>query len=787
MSTEYFINFNNMPVLAGTQLDLLTCLNADNGIAAVERQEPIADNVWFVSNGNDADITPELYQYVNQLFEEWLLVLDLETYGCKMPENGEYKKKQTNVQSYKKGKTNGLQEMALSSIYGDIRLFQLSGLNSTKVLVLDFKTVWERSHLSAKYSEFIDYLIEKIREFATKRGMFIGHNIGFDLGFLRAKYEIKCWKAYDTMIMSQLLSAGILTHKHGLKDCCNRYLGIAVDKTEQSSDFSLPLRNSQINYAASDIFNTGALFKALVQEIKKAGLEAVTEIEAEFTPALVEINYWGMPVDLEELNRQIKWYYSKLLDLDKEFQKMYPFMNIKSSKQIGAVLSLLDKNEASLGDEDIEDGIDEENSVFEAIKVVKSQSSNKADLALLEDIRVVQIVVDYRKITKFLEYCLQVKQEVVFIEGIARVSGTIGQLTKKGQGRTRSGNKNAPVKCQGVNVQNCASKKSLNKRLKKLECPLVRHIFNAKQHKPPSNFELNFLIVNGYFAANWLLDFRIVDVDLPAAHLAIATYMSGEEDVKDGIDRHAITMKCVFDSVDSYIEHRHLTIEEITKINKDEKHPLFEKFSKIRSMCKNVVYSGLNFGSAPTLQTTIKTNSNEEIELPICEAMVNAFPVILPKIAALRESLWRKANDNKICVDGHWYGTFQDDYGTFSTPGYRRRIYSFCKTSFDGKNKYVPKGDIANCWLASESSSVKAGISSIYQKGVFTGKFDLRLSSICHDEVVLFCRKYQDIEVATLTQDSMRQGLERFTGNGKIPYPDMMRKPRKLISAGWEH
>jgi hypothetical protein len=203
-------------------------------------------------------------------------------------------------------------------------------------------------------------------------------------------------------------------------------------------------------------------------------------------------------------------------------------------------------------------------------------------------------------------------------------------------------------------------------------------------------------------------------------------------------------------------------------------------------MCKNVVYSGLNFGSAPTLQTTIKTNSNEEVALPICEAMTEAFPVILPKIAELREILWKKANDNKICIDGHWYGTFQDDYGTYSTPGYRRRIYSFCKTN-KADQQYVPKGDIANCWLASESSSVKVGIATIYQQGVFTEKFDLRLSSICHDEVVLFCRKYQDIEVATLTQDSMRQGLEHFTGNGKIPYPDMMKNPRKLISASWEH
>ncbi|MFM6132662.1 MAG: hypothetical protein ACKPCP_00560 [Sphaerospermopsis kisseleviana] len=772
-----------MSVLSGTQLNLLSCLNADNGIAQVEEQEPIADYIWFISK--DSDITPELYQYVNDLFIYNLLILDLETYGYKIPENGEYKKKLTSIkQKQKKGTTTGLQEMAISPSYGDIRLLQLAALCSEKVLVVDFKTIWDRPQLSDDYNKFINYLIEKLKEFAKSKGVLVGHNIGFDLGFLRAKYSIKFWKAYDTMIMSQLLSAGILTYKHGLKDCCSRYLGIEVDKTEQSADNSLPLRNAQINYAASDIANTGELFLVLRNEIKIARLEAVTEIEAKFTPALVEINYWGMPVDIQELNRQIKWYYKKLNELDKEFQRMYPFMNIKSSKQIGTILAILDKKDADLDESDDKE-IDDEKEVFDAIKVVKSQGSSKADLALLEDLRVVQIVVDYRKVTKFLEYCLQVKQEIVIIEGIPRVSGSIGQLTKKGQGRTRSGNKNAPVKCQGINLQNAASKKSLNKRLIDAKCPMVREIFNVRQLKVPSNFELTFINISILYTANWLMDFRIVDVDLPAAHLAIATYMSGETDVAEGIDRHAITMKCVFDSVDSYKEYSHLSVKEITDINNNGSHPLFKKFKKIRSMCKEVVYSGLNFGSAPTLQTTIKTNINEELPLPVCEAMTNAFPVILPKIAQLRETLWKKANENKICVDGYWYGTFQDDYGLYATPGYRRRIYSRCKVNKYNQH-YVPKGDIANCWLATESSSVKWGIATIYQENVFTDKFDLRLSSICHDEVVLFCRKFQDIEVAKLTQDSMRQGLEKFTGN-KIPYPDLMVNPRKLISVGWEH
>lgn len=806
-----------MSVLSGTQLDLLSCLNVSNGVAKIEDQEPIADYIWFVSQ--DADITPELYNYCDKLFTSNLLVLDLETYGVEMPENGEYKRKQTNAQSYKKGKTSGLQELALSPIYGDIRLLQLASLSSDKVLVVDFKTKWDRPQLSIKYKEFIDYLIEKIRDFAKRKGVFIGHNIGFDLGFLRAKYEIKTWKAYDTMIMSQLLSAGILTHKHGLKDCCYRYLGIDVDKTEQLADNSLPLRNAQINYAASDIVNTGDLFLRLRQEIKLARLEAVTEIEAQFTPALVEINYWGMPVDLAELNRQINWYNRKLMELDQEFQQIHPGLNIRSSQQIAGIIALLNKRDAEQDDEIGEQVDSIETDVFNAIQTVKAKGSSKSDLALLNDHRVVQLVVDFRTVSIYLNYCQQVKQEIVWIEGVPRVSGSIRQLTRKGQGRTCSGNKNAPVKCQGSNLQNPPNSAKAPKRLKKAGCPNLRDIFKAphaleipKSHVFLFNFyylhraEITFL----YLFTN----LRTIDQDLPAAHLAIATYMSGETAIEDAardkIDLHAITMKNVFDVVEDYKEFRHLSVKEITAINKNKSHELFPRFNTIRSVCKNVVYGSLNRQSAPTLQNTVKVQQNIEIPLSICEGMINAFPKVFPKIAQLLDDLWKKANSDERKMflwgqDGrlihykdherlginddqinHIYGVFLDSDATFNTVGYHRRVFSYCKTNSYGR-KYVPTSDVANCWLATESSIMKHAIARIYQRAVLERNLDLRLGLICHDEIVATCPEWQSVDCSRIVKKEMLAAMEHFTGNGKIPYPEMKKPAFYLVMDGWDH
>jgi DNA polymerase I-like protein with 3'-5' exonuclease and polymerase domains len=787
-----------MSVLVGTQLDLLSCLNTDNGIAQIEAQEPIADYIWFVSQ--DADINPEIYQYCEKLFTNNLLIGDLETYGMEMPENGAYKKKATNAQSYKKGKTNGLQDLALSPIYGDIRLLQLAGLDSEKILVVDFKTKWDRCDLSAKYVEFLDWLIEKIRQFAKRKGVLIGHNIGFDLGFLRAKYGIKFWKAYDTMIMSQLLSAGILTHKHGLKDCCNRYLGIEVDKTEQSADNSLPLRNAQINYAASDIVNTGELFLILKNEIRIAGLEVVTEIEAEFTPALVEINYWGMPVDLTELDRQIKWYFAKLMEIDLEFQQIHPGLNIRSSQQIAGIISMLNKKDDDQ-DEELEEQLDSvETEVFEAIKVVKAQGSSKSDLALLNDHRVVQLVVDFRTVSIYLNYCQQVKQEIVWIEGVPRVSGSIRQLTRKGQGRTCSGNKKAPVKCQGVNIQNPPQTAKAPQRLLDSGCPNLRAIFQAPRVFPiPKNpvFLLSFyyLLDVELLFCYLTMNMRTIDQDLPAAHLAIATYFSGEtviaEAAKNKIDLHAITMKTVFDAVNDYAEYRHMDVKQITKINKDEEHTLFKKFDKIRGICKNVVYGSLNRQSAPTLQNTIKVQQKEEVPLHICEGMIEAFPKVFPRIAGILDSLWKKANNRIVKIDGHDYGVFYDDDATFHTPGYRRRIYSFCKKNAYGRI-YVSTSDVANCWLATEASVMKRAIARIYQRAVLEQNLDLRLGSICHDEVVATCYQYQATDCAQIIKEETLAAMQHFTwdhenNKPKLPYPAMEKPAYKLVRDGWSH
>ena len=805
--------------IAGTQLNFFA-IGAENGLSTIADQDPLHD--WIVFVGCDDDLERG-YACLDRVFKENFLVVDFETYGADLPEiinksNEEVKQavsgkasRAKNVKyrtpSKKKESEKNmpiLQQMALSPYYGDIRLLQLSGLNQSEVLVIDFKTKWDRDRLSLSpaYKAFLDTAKQKVIEYARSRKSFIGHNVGFDLQFMRQHWGVKAWVAWDTMIMSQLLSAGILTYKHGLAACCERELGLVgtVDKTEQKSDFSLPLRNAQINYAGLDIVYTKKLFLNLAKKIKEAGLEKVSRDEAEFTPALVEINHWGLPVDLTELHRQIKWYESKLLAIELEFLNLYPNCNIKSSQQIARIVTIL--NQAIADGRPQDDDDDEDYSDFElleqeteeVIEQVKKFGSSKADLALLSDHRVVQLVSDFRTLLIYLNYCRKVKDELICVDGFWRVSGSIRQLTRKGQGRTCSGSSKNAIKCCGVNIQNPPNPGNKPKRLDAMGCPNVRDIFKPPSYlrvKPQVRFEWElYLGGHEFYTLLWLYSYRFIDQDLPAAHLAIATYLSGEtameEAARQKLDLHAITMFNVFQAVDDYKEYRHLTVSEISKINRDETHPLHKVFKPIRKMCKNLIYGGLNNQSPPTLQMTIKTNEKKEVPMVICEAMVNAFPSVLPKISALRDTLWKKANSRKVKINGHWYGTLWTDDGTFTTAGYKRRIYSFCKYNTEGK-PYVPKGDIALCWLAIESAIMRVGITGIYREAVFENDYPLHLGLICHDEILAWCPRHIALKYAEIIKRAMLYAMNYFTGEGKIPYPEMEKHHKHLLMDGWDH
>ena len=137
----------------------------------------------------------------------------------------------------------------------------------------------------------------------------VGHNLGFDLGFLRHHFGITPRACWDSMLASQLVSGveqpnGQRHPKgyHSLEAVLERALGVKLDKTMQKSDWSGLLTSEQIAYAADDVAHLFPLREALERGLEVRSLGAVMRIECDLLPAIVGMELAGVPVDLAALD-----------------------------------------------------------------------------------------------------------------------------------------------------------------------------------------------------------------------------------------------------------------------------------------------------------------------------------------------------------------------------------------------------------------------------------------------------------------------------------------------------
>jgi DNA polymerase I-like protein with 3'-5' exonuclease and polymerase domains len=121
------------------------------------------------------------------------------------------------------------------------------------------------------------------------------HNAAFDLAFLD-RLGFVSGKVVDTMLQAQMLVAGT-NERCSLAACCSRYLGQALDKQEQKSDWAGTLTTSQLDYAAADVEVLGPLADALQAEMRKTGISSAAEIEARCLPTLVWMGSNGVAID----------------------------------------------------------------------------------------------------------------------------------------------------------------------------------------------------------------------------------------------------------------------------------------------------------------------------------------------------------------------------------------------------------------------------------------------------------------------------------------------------------
>ena len=165
--------------------------------------------------------------------------------------------------------------------------------------------------------------LEPLRQlFAAPRPIKIAHNSKFDAKFIKHNLGVDLGGLFDTLLASQLVSAGDIEERHGLEAIAGRYLNEAVDKSERLSNWEFELSEAQLQYAARDAAVLIPLRDRLIDRIKALDLVRCAQLEFECVMPVVDLELAGFYVDKQRWLEQLAVVEEKRGELANELQEM---------------------------------------------------------------------------------------------------------------------------------------------------------------------------------------------------------------------------------------------------------------------------------------------------------------------------------------------------------------------------------------------------------------------------------------------------------------------------------
>jgi DNA polymerase I-like protein with 3'-5' exonuclease and polymerase domains len=174
----------------------------------------------------------------------------------------------------------------------------------------------------------------------------VAHNAKFDAKWVRRSLGVELAGAYDSrtevgetvergglfdsLLASQLVSAGEQEDRHSLAFVGARYLGLDIDKTQQISDWSGELSHAQLEYAARDASVMLPLRERLVTELRAQSLGRCAQLEFECVVPVATLELNGIYLDSERWSEQLQFVDRRRRELASELQE---FLSEESAQQ----------------------------------------------------------------------------------------------------------------------------------------------------------------------------------------------------------------------------------------------------------------------------------------------------------------------------------------------------------------------------------------------------------------------------------------------------------------------
>src|SRR6266850_4309508 len=228
--------------------------------------------------------------------------------------NGEELRRATGELSAKQAIGLDTETTELDPYLGRLRLVQLASADN--VYIVDLNAFHDDDFSKSEALEPLRQLL------AAPRPIKIAHNAKFDAKFIKHNFGVDLGGLFDTLLASQIVSAGDIEERHGLNAIAARYLNEEVDKTERLSNWELELSEAQLQYAARDAAVLIPLREKLIDRIKSLGLIQSAQLEFECVMPVVDIELTGFFMNKERWLEQLAIVETRRGELANELQEM---------------------------------------------------------------------------------------------------------------------------------------------------------------------------------------------------------------------------------------------------------------------------------------------------------------------------------------------------------------------------------------------------------------------------------------------------------------------------------
>ncbi|HYN23553.1 MAG TPA: DNA polymerase [Pyrinomonadaceae bacterium] len=200
---------------------------------------------------------------------------------------------------------------------GRLRLIQLAAPDGVSIIDLDAFANRGNGQLANN-----EALLPLKRLLESPRPIKIAHNAKFDAKFLKYNLGAELVGVFDSLLASQLISAGDIEERHGLETVATRYLNESVDKSERLSNWNFELSEAQLEYAARDAAILLPLREKLIDRLKAEALVKCAQLEFECVMPVADIELAGFYMHKDRWLEQLAIVEKRRAKLAEELQEI---------------------------------------------------------------------------------------------------------------------------------------------------------------------------------------------------------------------------------------------------------------------------------------------------------------------------------------------------------------------------------------------------------------------------------------------------------------------------------